>query len=57
MNSIVVHYKELALKGKNRPWFIRILVRNLKGALAGLRVAAIRSRLAAFRRRRRGPLG
>ena len=36
MNSIVVHYKELALKGKNRPWFIRLLVRNLKGALAGL---------------------
>jgi tRNA uracil 4-sulfurtransferase len=45
MNSIVVHYKELALKGKNRPWFVRILVRNLKGALAGLRVAAIRSRM------------
>jgi thiamine biosynthesis protein ThiI len=45
MNSIVVHYKELALKGKNRPWFIRILVRNLKGALAGLHVAAIRSRM------------
>ena len=39
MNSIVVHYKELALKGKNRPWFIRMLVRNLKGALAGLHVA------------------
>ena len=45
MNSIVVHYKELALKGKNRPWFIRILVRNLKGALAGLHVAAVRSRM------------
>ena len=26
MNSIVVHYKELALKGKNRPWFIQMLV-------------------------------
>jgi len=34
MNSIVVHYKELALKGKNRPWFIQMLVRNLKAALA-----------------------
>ena len=45
MNSIVVHYKELALKGKNRPWFIRILVRNLKSALAGLHVAAVRSRM------------
>ena len=45
MTSIVVHYKELALKGKNRPWFIRLLVRNLKGALAGLHVAAVRSNM------------
>jgi tRNA uracil 4-sulfurtransferase len=45
MTSIVVHYKELALKGKNRPWFIRLLVRNLKTTLAGLHVAAIRSRM------------
>ena len=43
MNSIVVHYKELALKGRNRPWFVQILVRNLKVALAGLDVASIRS--------------
>ena len=43
MNSVVVHYKELALKGRNRPWFIRLLVRHLKSALAGLDVAAIRS--------------
>ena len=43
MTSIVVHYKELALKGKNRPWFIQLLVRNIKGALAGLHVAAVRS--------------
>jgi tRNA uracil 4-sulfurtransferase len=45
MNSIVVHYKELALKGKNRPWFIRLLVRNLKSALAGLHVASVKSRM------------
>jgi thiamine biosynthesis protein ThiI len=45
MNLIVVHYKELALKGKNRPWFIRLLVRNLKGALAGLHVASVRSKM------------
>jgi tRNA uracil 4-sulfurtransferase len=45
MDSIVVHYKELALKGKNRPWFIRLLVRNLKTALAGLHVASIKSRM------------
>jgi thiamine biosynthesis protein ThiI len=43
MTSIVVHYKELALKGKNRPWFIRLLVRNIKTALAGLHVASVRS--------------
>src|SRR3989441_6007408 len=43
MNAIVVHYKELALKGKNRPWFIRLLVRHLKVALAGLHVRSIRS--------------
>ena len=43
MNAIVVHYKELALKGKNRPWFIQLLVRNVKVALAGLHVHAVRS--------------
>jgi thiamine biosynthesis protein ThiI len=43
MTSIVVHYKELALKGKNRPWFIQRLVGNLKTALAGLGVQSVRS--------------
>ena len=43
MNAIVVHYKELALKGKNRPWFIQLLVRHLRFALAGLPVRSIRS--------------
>jgi thiamine biosynthesis protein ThiI len=43
MTSIVVHYKELALKGKNRPWFIQALVRNIKTALAGLHVTSVRS--------------
>src|SRR5258706_10903551 len=43
MNSIVVHYKELALKGGNRPWFVRVLVRNLKTALTGIDVASVRS--------------
>jgi thiamine biosynthesis protein ThiI len=43
MKSVVVHYKELALKGKNRPWFIQLLVRNIKIALAGLHVASVRS--------------
>jgi tRNA uracil 4-sulfurtransferase len=43
MNSIVVHYKELALKGGNRPWFVRVLAHNLRVALAGLDVRAVRS--------------
>ena len=43
MKAIVVHYKELALKGRNRPWFIKLLLRNLKSALDGLDVASIRS--------------
>ncbi|MGE3706610.1 MAG: tRNA uracil 4-sulfurtransferase ThiI [Vicinamibacterales bacterium] len=43
MTSIVVHYKELALKGKNRPWFVQVLIRNLKTALTGLNVVSVRS--------------
>src|SRR5437773_641565 len=43
MTSVVVHYKELALKGRNRPWFIQLLVRNLRIALARLDVLAIRA--------------
>jgi tRNA uracil 4-sulfurtransferase len=43
MRSVVIHYKELALKGRNRPWFIKLLLLNLKAALRGLDVRAIRS--------------
>ncbi len=43
MRSIVVHYKELALKGRNRPWFVQLLVRNLRLALKGLDVTHVRS--------------
>ena len=43
MNSIVVHYQELALKGKNRPWFLGRLVRNLRRALSDLDVRAVRA--------------
>ena len=43
MNSIVVHYKELALKGRNRPWFIKALVRNLRTSLAGIEIVSVRS--------------
>ncbi len=43
MKSIVLHYQEIALKGKNRPWFVARLVRNLKAATADLRVRDIRA--------------
>jgi thiamine biosynthesis protein ThiI len=43
LNSIVVHYNELALKGRNRPWFVHMLVRNIRTALAGLSVPVVRS--------------
>jgi thiamine biosynthesis protein ThiI len=41
MNSIVVHYQELALKGKNRPWFLSRLVRNLRQATSDLDVRGV----------------
>ena len=43
MQSIVVHYQELALKGKNRPWFIARLVSNLRRAVADLDVTSVRA--------------
>ena len=42
MESIVVHYQEIALKGKNRPWFLSRLLRNLRRALSDLDVLAVR---------------
>jgi thiamine biosynthesis protein ThiI len=43
MKSVVVHYQEIALKGKNRPWFVARLVRNLKDATSDLDVASVRA--------------
>ena len=43
MRSIVVHYHEIALKGRNRPWFIKRLVRNLREATADLDIADVRT--------------
>ena len=42
MKSVIVHYQEIALKGKNRPWFIARLVRNIRQAVAGLGVREVR---------------
>ncbi len=41
MNSVVVHYQEIALKGRNRPWFIARLVRNLRTATSDLDVRQV----------------
>ena len=43
MNSFIVHYQEIALKGKNRPWFLGRLVRNLRAATADLDVTGVRA--------------
>jgi thiamine biosynthesis protein ThiI len=37
-----VHYQEIALKGKNRPWFVARLARNLRQSLADLDIADVR---------------
>jgi thiamine biosynthesis protein ThiI len=42
MSSVVVHYGELALKGRNRPWFVNMLVRTIAMALGGLDVRGVK---------------
>ncbi|MGE3843253.1 MAG: tRNA uracil 4-sulfurtransferase ThiI [Vicinamibacterales bacterium] len=42
--SLVVHYQELMLKGRNRAWFVERLVRNLREVSAGL-AAEVRPRM------------
>jgi thiamine biosynthesis protein ThiI len=39
---VVVHYHEIALKGKNRPMFVRRLAENLRAATGGLGVQEVR---------------
>jgi thiamine biosynthesis protein ThiI len=43
MTSVIVHYQEIALKGRNRPWFIARLVRNLREATADIGVKSVRA--------------
>lgn len=43
MTSFVVHYQEIALKGRNRPWFLTRLIRNLRRAVSDLDVTAVKS--------------
>ncbi len=43
MESVIVHYQEIALKGRNRPWFIDRLVSGLREATADLDVTHVRA--------------
>src|SRR5690606_34455529 len=43
MYSVVLHYGEIALKGRNRPWFLSALTRSVRRSLAGLNVVRVRS--------------
>ncbi len=42
MHSVIVHYQEIALKGRNRPWFIERLTQNLRVATEDLDVRQVR---------------
>ena len=41
MENVIIKFHELALKGKNRPMFIRRLSRNLKQAVRGTGVKQV----------------
>jgi tRNA uracil 4-sulfurtransferase len=43
MPSVIAHYQEIALKGKNRAWFLRRLVRNLRELFEDLSVRDVRT--------------
>ena len=43
MQSVIVHYQEIALKGRNRPWFVERLVSNIRAGTADLGVVKVRA--------------
>ncbi len=43
MPSVVVHYQEIALKGRNRPWFVERLLANIRAAMTGLDGVKVRA--------------
>lgn len=43
MSSVVLHYGELALKGRNRPWFLSALTKSVRASLRGLNVKRVQS--------------
>jgi thiamine biosynthesis protein ThiI len=42
MKSVIIHYQEIALKGKNRPWFVARLVRNIRESTRDLDIREVR---------------
>jgi thiamine biosynthesis protein ThiI len=42
VSSVIVHYGEVALKGRNRPWFVSTLVRSIRSCLKGLDIRDVR---------------
>jgi thiamine biosynthesis protein ThiI len=42
LKSIIIHYQEIALKGKNRPWFVAKLVKNIRSATSDLDIVELR---------------
>ena len=43
MPSVIVHYHEIALKGRNRSWFVERLVSNIRMVTADLGVTRVRA--------------
>ena len=43
MPSVIVHYQEIGLKGRNRPWFVERLVTNVRSAMAGIDGVKVRA--------------
>ena len=43
MPSALAHYQEIALKGKNRPWFLNRLLRNMRAMLEDLDIQEVRA--------------
>ena len=42
MKSVIIHYQEIARKGKNRPWFVAKLVRNIRESTRDLDIKEVR---------------
>jgi len=43
MPSVIVHYQEIALKGRNRPWFVDRLLANIRAATVDLHAVKVRA--------------